>query len=488
MTPQDPASDSERNRLVRLANLDHVAAGESRSTQSSDPSSSGFSGRWTRRQWAQASLLATGAALVFALVPGFSSAMQPRSGDAHVATMALPLPPAPAPAQDDAPASYWELVTVQSGQTLGEIFADQGVPVSLMNRILDTPSASETLARIRPGTELGFEFDPEHGGLSGFRFDRSTTERVQLAVAGDDITEHVIERPVEVHTSVVSGEIRNSLFGSARQAGLSPRTIATMTDRIFQYDIDFGRQIQPGDRYSVVVEELWREGERVGSGEVVAATFTTGGKTFTGFRFEHDGKLEYYDADGRPLKRGFIRTPIEFARLSSRFGNRRHPILGTMRLHAGVDYAARTGTPIMAAGDARVQFRGRQRGYGNTIILDHGRGHTTLYAHMSRFGNFRQGQRVSQGQVIGYVGATGLATGPHLHYEFRVNGKHRDPLKVTMPPPDPLKGEALARFKAETAPTIARIQQYENLHYARRAAESAPALASAGGTGDGDRG
>src|SRR5690606_3047188 len=275
-------------------------------------------------------------------------------------------------------------------------------------------------------------------------------------------------------------EIRNSLYGSARQAGLTPGAIATLTDRIFQYDIDFARQIQPGDRYSVLIEELWREGERVGSGEVVAATFTTGGRTFTGFRFEHDGKVEYYDADGRPLKRSFIRSPIEFARLSSRFGSRRHPILGSMRMHNGVDYAARTGTPIMAAGDARVQFRGRQRGYVNTVILDHGKGHTTLYAHMSRFANVRQGERVKQGQVIGYVGATGLATGPHLHYELRVNGKHRDPLKVTTPPPEPPKGDALARFQAETAPTLARIQQYEQLHYARQQAAEAPAIASAG--------
>ena len=489
MTSPDPASASERNRLVRLANLDHVAAGESRSAQAQATASrpQGFSGRWSRRHWAQASLLATSAALVCALVPGFSSAMQAQESHARMATMALPLPPAPEPAADAVPASHWDVVTVEQGQTLGEIFADQDIPAALLHRILDSGSASQALARIRPGTEFAFERDHE-GNLTGFRFDRSTTERIELAIAGDTITENVIERPVEVHTTVVSGEIRNSLFGSARQAGLSPGAIATLTDRIFQYDIDFARQVQPGDRYSVIVEELWREGERVGSGEVVAATFTTGGKTFTGFRFEHDGKVEYFDADGRPLKRGFIRTPIEFARLSSRFGNRRHPILGTMRLHAGVDYAARTGTPIMAAGDARVQFRGSQRGYGNTIILDHGRGHTTLYAHMSRFGKFRQGDRVSQGQVIGYVGATGLATGPHLHYEFRVNGKHRDPLKVTMPPPEPLKGAALARFQAETAPTLARIKQYEAMHYARREAQAGPALASAGGAGDGDRG
>ena len=489
MTSSDPASASERNRLVRLANLDNVAAGEARSAESAFGQARGFTGRWSRRHWAQASLLATAGALIFALLPaGFSSAMQVESGQMRMSTMALALPLAPAPAENAVQPSYWETVTVQSGQTLGEIFAGQGVPVSLLHSILETPSAAKALNRIRPGTELGFEFDPDTGSLSGFRFDLSNTERVELAVAGTTITEHVIERPVEVHTAVITGEIRNSLFGSARQAGLSPGAISTLTDRIFQYDIDFSRQVQPGDRYSVVVEELWREGERVGSGEVVAATFTTGGKTFTGFRFENDGKVEYFDAEGRPLKRGFIRTPIEFARLSSRFGNRRHPILGTMRLHAGVDYAARTGTPIMAAGDARVQFRGSQRGYGNTIILDHGRGHTTLYAHMSRFGSFRQGDRVSQGQVIGYVGATGLATGPHLHYEFRVNGKHRDPLKVTMPPPEPLKGAALARFKAETAPTLARMEQYETLHYARREAAQAPSLAATRSQASGDRG
>src|SRR5690606_5096789 len=149
-----------------------------------------------------------------------------------------------------------------------------------------------------------------------------------------------------------------------------------------------------------------------------------------------------------------------------KFGARHHPVLGKMRMHKGVDYAATTGTPIMAAGDAKVQFVGQQRGYGNVVILDHGKGHTTLYAHMSRFGKIRKGQSVSQGTVSGYVGSPGLATGPHLHYEFRVNGQHRNPLSVTMPPPEPLKGEALAAFRAQTAPTLARIESMEKLLYA----------------------
>lgn len=468
MTSPDPSFDPERNRLVRLANLRSVALNATRLSQQLPGllDRSRFNGRWTRRHWAQASLFATLGALVVALVPGFSNAMQTTQGSqAGFTTTALVLPPMVAPPVEAA-LNSWQMVTVAPGQTLGEIFSDLGVPVGTLNQILDMPSAQQALSRLRPGTELAFDLDPD-GQLRAFRFDRGDTQRVQLDVTGEAIAEQIIERPVEVHTTVITGEIRNSLYGSARQSGLSPGAIATLTDRIFQYDIDFSRQIQPGDRYSVVVEELWREGERIGSGDVIAATFTTGGRTFSGFRFEHDGKTEYYNADGRPLKRSFIRSPIEFARLSSRFGNRRHPVLGTMRMHRGVDYAARTGTPIMAAGDARVQFKGWQRGYGNTVILDHGRGHTTLYAHMSRFADIRQGQRVSQGQVIGHVGATGLATGPHLHYEFRVNGQHRDPLQVTMPPPEPLTGNALARFRAESAPALARIQQYEDLHYAQ---------------------
>ncbi|NZA25258.1 peptidoglycan DD-metalloendopeptidase family protein [Luteimonas sp. SJ-92] len=463
-----PAPDAERNRSIRLANLSAVAQRAAEISQQVPGflESKGFNGRWTRRHWAHASLFATLGALVVALVPGFSSAMQPPSGQPALTTMALALPPLPTRKARPAETASWQQVTVQAGQTLGEIFADLDIPAATLQRILEHPSTAQALARIRPGTEFGFDLASD-GRLRGFRFDRGETERVQLSLAGSGIREQVIERPVEIHTTVVTGEIRSSLYGSARQAGLSPKVIHTLTDGIFQYDIDFSREIQPGDRYSVVIEELWREGEKIGNGEVLAATFSTGGKTFSGFRFERDGKAEYFTADGRPLKKSFLRMPVEFARLSSRFGARRHPVLGSMRMHKGVDYAAGTGTPIKAAGDARVQFRGTQRGYGNVVILDHGRGYTTLYAHMSRFSNVRQGQRVSQGEVIGYVGATGLATGPHLHYEFRVNGVHRNPLSQTMPPPEPLKGAALAQFKAQAAPALARIQQVETLRYAQ---------------------
>jgi murein DD-endopeptidase MepM/ murein hydrolase activator NlpD len=368
--------------------------------------------------------------------------------------------------QSDQPASSWHTLQVSAGQTLGAIFNELQLPASVMHRVLENEHARTAFARLRPGTEISFNI-PAQGQLHGLRFNRDPGHRVELDLQGEEITATVTAREITTRTAVASGEIRHSLYASASRAGLPANAIAVLTDEIFKYDIDFSKDVQPGDRFNVVYDETWREGERIDASKVLAATFTTGGKTYTGFRFERNGKTEYFDAEGRPLKKSFIRSPIQFARLSSNFGARRHPVLGRMRMHKGVDYAARTGTPIMAAGDARVQFAGVQRGYGNTVILDHGRGHTTLYAHMSRFGKFRAGQRVSQGEIIGYVGSTGLSTGPHLHYEFRVNGQHRNPLSVTMPPPEPLRGAELAAFQAQVAPAMARIRGMEQVMYAQ---------------------
>ncbi|WP_054660181.1 M23 family metallopeptidase, partial [Stenotrophomonas pictorum] len=409
-----------------------------------------FNERWTRRHWIHASLFATIGALAATIVPGFSNAIDLPVPTSH-STLALPLPPLSLARRGETPGDSWQIQRVERGQTLSDLFAAAGVPASTMQRVLDHPGTREVLTRLKPGTEIAFDL-PVNGTLRSIRFDRDANHRVELSLQGDQIREKVMQRASTTRTVVASGEITSSLYTAARRAGLSPSAIATMTDEIFKYDIDFSKDLQPGDRFSVVLDETWREGERIDTGKILAATFQTGGKTHTGFRFERNGKSEYFDISGRPLKKSFIRSPIQFARLSSNFGSRRHPILGTMRMHKGVDYAARTGTPIMAAGDARVQFAGTQRGYGNVVILDHGRGHTTLYGHMSRLGPYRTGQRVAQGQVIGYVGSTGMSTGPHLHYEFRVNGVHRNPLSVTMPPPEPLKGAELVAFRAQTAP------------------------------------
>jgi len=377
-------------------------------------------------------------------------------------TQALPLPP---PTVQEAPQDNWQIVRVESGQTLGHLFNEVGVPATVMHQVLERPDTAKSLSHLKIGDEIAFNINSE-GELRRLRFDRDAKHRVELALENGKIDETVIERETSTRTVVASGVITHSLYAAAVKAGLPSSAIFTLADEIFQYDIDFSRDLKRGDRFSVVMDETWREGERIAS-TIRAATLHVGGKLYSGLHFEHEGKASYFDSEGRPLQKSFMRMPVKFSRISSPFGMRRHPVMGTMRMHKGVDYAAPTGTPIMAAGDARVQFVGNQRGYGNVVILDHGRGYTTLYGHMSRFANnIQRGQRVKQGAVIGYVGSTGMATGPHLHYEFRVNGEHRNPTAVTMPPPEPISGRALVAFRTQTAPVLAHIQRMEERLYA----------------------
>jgi len=464
----EPTS-SRHNRVVRLQNLRAAAIqGTGLGQEKISQWSRGFNGRWTRRHWAHASLFATLGALVAAIVPGFSQATLSPNAPQRT-TMALTLPPLSLPKRAGLSGDSWQVVSVDKGETLSHLFERLDLSKNDLQRVLAHPDVKKSLTRIKPGTELAFDLPVAadgHSSLRAFRYDRDDTHRVELSLAGDKIAEKVIERPIETRTVVLSGKVGGSLYKSARKVGLNAAAISTLTDDIFKYDIDFDSDVGANDRFSVVVEQNWREGELLKTGAVLAATFTSQGKLHAGFRYVRDGKAEYFTADGRPLKRSFIRMPIPYARITSGFGMRKHPILGNMRGHMGIDYAAGTGTPIMAAGDARVAFVGWKGGYGRAVILDHGRGYTTLYGHMSAFGNIRVGQRIAQGTMIGRVGSTGMATGPHLHYEFRINGVHRNPLAVTMPPPEPLQGAQLAQFRSQVGPALARIQKVENIIYA----------------------
>jgi murein DD-endopeptidase MepM/ murein hydrolase activator NlpD len=405
------------------------------------------------------------ALIVGSIVPALDGAME-RQAEPERLTRSIELPPQPATAVAVAPRNDWQTVRIASGQTLGSVFADLGLPASAMHRVLEVPEANQMASRLRVGSELAFEIGA-NGELKGLRFDQDESKRIALAVTDGGIKREVIERPVERRVVIAGGSIKSSLFADGAKAGLGIGTMNEMV-KALQYDIDFAQDIREGDTFQVVYEELWREGERLRDGGIVAVNFINGGTAYTAVRHEREGKAEYFDLDGRPLRKEFMRTPIEFARLSSGFGARRHPILGRMRMHKGVDYAAPTGTPIFAAGDARVKFAGWQGGYGRTVVLDHGNGITTLYAHMSRLGSYRVGQRVQQGRTIGYVGTSGLSSGPHLHYEFRVNNVHRNPLTVTMPKPEPLTGPALAEFRRATAPALAQLKRIEGFQLAAR--------------------
>ena len=425
-----------------------------------------FNGRWTRRHWLHASLFATIGALVAAIVPGFSTAMQ-SPGQAQRMTLSLPLPQLGV--RHSITADHWQSVSLKPGQTLSGVFAELGIPQRQLYDVMQHPKIQPMLRRMRPGTEVSFNL-PADGSVRAMRIDMGKYgidgEPVELEFDGNAVRERAIAHEVTTRTVVLSGKVGTSLFKSARAVGLGSKQLKQLTDEMFKYDIDFDSDLDENDRFSVVVDQTWKDGQLVNTGPVLAATFTMDGKLKSAFRYLRNGKPEYFTPDGRSLKRPFIRMPIPYARISSGFGMRKHPVLGRMRGHMGIDYAASTGTPIMAAGDARVEFVGRKGGYGNAVILNHGGGRTTLYGHMSRFAKIHVGQRVAQGTVIGYVGSTGLATGPHLHYEFRVNGVHMNPLKMTLPPPQPLQGAALVAFKHETRRALDKIREVENVIYA----------------------
>ena len=262
---------------------------------------------------------------------------------------------------------------------------------------------------------------------------RAHFQRVTLQRQGESWSSTIEEAPLVSETRLASGEIRTSLFAATDEARL-PDAIAQQLADIFSGDIDFHRQLRRGDTFSLVYESLSADGSPVpwgqGAGRVLAAEFIAGGRTHQAIWFEaQQGKGAWFDPSGKSRKRVFLASPLEFSRITSTFALRMHPILMRMRAHVGVDYAAPTGTPVRTVGEGTVEFAGWQNGYGNVVHVRHGSDRTTVYAHLSRI-DVRPGQRVEQGQRLGTVGATGWATGPHLHFEFRVRGVHQDPLKL----------------------------------------------------------
>ena len=422
--------------------------------------------KWSHEHWLVAGMFGFVGTALIAIVPGFSNATRAaEAAPARIETV-LPLPPVAVDARMGN--SGWQTVRVGKGDNLGAIFARMQLPAATLQELLDATSAEGALTHLREGQELSFELDAK-GGLKTLRFDKDSGTRIDLVVEGGKVSEKVLLRPIERRVEIASGIITSSLYADGARAGLTASSINTLAN-IFKYDIDFVEDVRDGDTFQVVYDELWRDGQRVGTGDVIGATFTNRGKRYTAYAYDQNGKTEYFDETGRPLKKVLMRIPIEFARLSSSFGMRKHPVLGRMRAHKGVDYAARTGTPIMAAGDGRVAFVGWKNGFGRCVMIDHGQGRSTLYGHMSAWGKEKVGQHVNQGSTIGYVGMSGLATGPHLHYEFRVNGTQVNPLTVTMPKPLPLSGSELVKFRAATAPALAKLLLVEKNNASRVAA------------------
>lgn len=362
-------------------------------------------------------------------------------------------PTLPTPAAEPLidPASTMLNLLVRPGDTLELLFRRNGLSLSDLAAIVSLPDATRALKVLRPGDRL--EIAHRDGQVVSLQREIDEVKVLSIARADRGFAARTIERQVDVRTTGAHGVIQSSLFEAGTAAGIADRLVMDMAG-IFEWDIDFIQDVRDGDQFSLIYEELWRDGVKLRDGDVVAAEFVNQGKTYRAARFrDSDGHVDYFTPEGRSLRKAFIRAPLNFTRISSNFNpNRRHPLLNTIRAHQGVDYAAPTGTPVRAAGTGKVLFRGVQGGYGNVMILQHGGNITTLYGHLSRFANARVGARVQQGDIIGYVGMTGLATGPHLHYEYRVNGVHRNPRTVALPPAEPVPPEHQAEFRLATEP------------------------------------
>jgi len=347
---------------------------------------------------------------------------------------------------------------VRRGDTIAAVLARAGVAANDIQRLLADAHSRRVLAVLKPGQAIDVGIDAE-GRLQSLSFPAADGRRVDVEAAGEAITVRSAESALQTAPRYASGEIRSSLFAATDDAGI-PDAVAMQLAEVFAGVIDFHRGLRKGDRFWVVFEQSLRNGEVVSSGRVLAAEFHNGDATHAAYWFEPRGQGgAYYNAEGKSLRRQFLLSPLEFSRVTSGFSSARfHPVLQEWRAHRGVDYAAPSGTRVRATADGVVETAGYAGGYGKLVVIAHGSGRSTAYGHLSGFGpGVRPGVRVTQGDTIGYVGATGLATGPHLHYEFRVNGGQIDPLTLRTAEAAPLTGDARLAFERQRALALRHI-------------------------------
>lgn len=371
----------------------------------------------------------------------------------------LPLPTLATEDSQEADLTLYREERIQRGDTIGSLLTRLGVTDSEAVTRLQQESPRLGLSQLRAGRTLRAVTRLD-GTLLSLRYLAADGTEVIARRARDNVLE-VSQNPVALQTRLTmsSGKIRSSLFQAIDDAGLDD-DIAAQLAEVFSGEIDFHRDLHPGDRFSVVYETMHAGSEYIRTGKVVAAEFQNGPDRYRAFLYaESDGSDSYFTEDGKSLRRSFLRSPLEFSRITSGFSTSRfHPVLDTWRAHRGVDYGAPMGTRVRATGDGRIRLAGQMRGYGNVVVISHPNGFETLYGHLAGFGSgVRAGTRINQGDIIGFVGMTGLATGPHLHYEMRVDGVHRDPLKVIAPPSAGISPSQTSRFKEATAPLIERL-------------------------------
>lgn len=355
----------------------------------------------------------------------------------------------------------WQDITVRSGDTLSALFERLKLHPADLHALMATDrQMTATLRQILPGQVLRFQIDAQQQQLHALHYKIDPLTTLAIERSGEGFSARHITRQVENRLAYSSATIETSLYAAGQRAGLSDSLIMELAT-IFGWDIDFALDIRHGDSFTLLYEQSYLDGEHLRDGNILAAEFINQGQAYRAIRFaDSQGNANFYTPDGLSMRKAFLRSPVDFNRISSGFQPERfHPVLGIKRPHRGVDYAAPVGTPIKASGDGRVEFVGTKGGYGKTVILQHGGAYRTLYAHMSRFRpGIGAGTRVKQGQIIGYVGRTGIATGPHLHYEFLVNGVHRNPLTVKLPTAAPLAAQYHAAFLQQAQMRLAQLE------------------------------
>ncbi len=351
--------------------------------------------------------------------------------------------------------------TVKSGENLSSIFSAMDLDPEDLHKIVHANATGKQFADVEPGQDVVATVNAD-GELEQLTYAKSAFETlIATRQHDDDFDVKLLSKKIDHQITSAHTTIHASLFEDGIQAGLSEKLILKLAD-IFAWDIDFALNLRDGDQFTVIYETLYVDGKEFDTGEILGVEFINQGKTYTAVRFEdNQGHSGYYTPEGHSLRKAFLQTPMDFAKISSHFDlHRKHPILNTIRAHKGVDYAAAIGTPVKATGDGKISMRGNKNGYGNVVEIQHGTQYSTLYAHLSRFNkHLKAGSLVKQGDIIGYVGKTGLATGPHLHYEFRIDGQHVNPLSAKLPRTMPMDAALFAKFKAQTQPLMAQLQQ-----------------------------
>ncbi len=363
--------------------------------------------------------------------------------------------------------TLWQNVEVQSGDNLSAIFNTVGLTDQDLFRVLNSSEEAKILNRVYPGYQLDFLI-PIEGQLERLRVLKTPLEGYLFTRNGNDYRVAEILKEAQIHQAFKVGEISDSLFMAGQREQIPAVHIMEMAN-IFGGVIDFILDPRIGDQFSILYNEQFLEGQFIGNGQILATRFINQGRVFTAVRYiNEEGEVGYFNPEGESMRKAFLRNPLDVFRISSNYNpRRRHPILNTIRAHRGTDYAAPRGTPIRATGDGRVTRASLYGSFGNLVIIQHSGGFETKYAHLSRFANgINPGDRVRQGEVIGYVGATGGATGPHLHYEFLVNGVHQNPRTVLdrLPKAVSIEPEEMDRFREQTAPLL---QQFEELNDSR---------------------